>query len=210
MTNPYHILSVSPFDDDQTIKRAYKRLKKQHRPKKYKDPELRALAEKRYFEIKNAYLRIRRIRAGKEPDIREIPEERDPLFHVDFTLLERAKELIESGDHHEADRLLREAPTSMQNAEWHFLMARARMAGFYYLDALHLIDTACCMDPNNTEYQAVREEISAKAEEYGGGYRLSKKHSWGKNSENSFGERCCECLCEGGCECCCEILDGVG
>ena len=98
----------------------------------------------------------------------------------------------------------------MQNAEWHFLMARARMAGFYYLDALHLIDTACCMDPNNTEYQAVREEISAKAEEYGGGYRLSKKHSWGKNSENSFGERCCECLCEGGCECCCEILDGIG
>ena len=113
MTNPYHILGVSTFDDDKKIKAAYKKLKKHYRPKKYKDPELRALAEKKYFEIQNAYLCIQRIRAGKEPDVREAPDTEDLLSNVDFTLLERAKELIEAGDVHEADRLLMKVPTSL-------------------------------------------------------------------------------------------------
>lgn len=212
MTNPYHILGVSTFDDDKKIKAAYKKLKKQYRPKKYKDPELRALAEKKYFEIQNAYLCIQRIRAGKEPDVREAPDTEDLLSNVDFTLLERAKELIEAGDVHEADRLLMKVPTSLHNAEWHYLMARTRVARFYYLDALHLIDTACDLDPNNGTYQAAREEISAKVEEYGSGYRLSPKFLRREKKDRAEGCRdgCCECFCEGGCECCCEILDGVG
>lgn len=210
MTNPYHILGVSTFDDDKKIKAAYKKLKKQYRPKKYKDPELRALAEKKYFEIQNAYLCIQRIRAGKEPDVRETPDTEDLLSNVDFTLLERAKELIEAGDVHEADRLLMKVPTSLHNAEWHYLMARTRVARFYYLDALHLIDTACDFDPNNGTYQAAREEISAKVEEYGSGYRLSSKVHKKKGAEKpDFWECCCACVCEGGCECCCEFLNGI-
>lgn len=210
VTNPYQILGVSPLDADQKIKRAYKKMKKQYRPKKYTDEELRSLAEERYAQIENAYLRIRRIRQGKEPEYREIEPDGALLANIDFHLFENAEALIEEKRYHEADRLLLKAPVSQRNAEWFYWMARTRVERFYFLDALQMIDTACGLEPSNTKYQCAREEISARAETYGSGYRLSSKVYKKKGVEKpDFWECCCACVCEGGCECCCEFLNGI-
>lgn len=62
--NPYRVLGVSPADDDETIKRAYRDLARKYHPDRYRDSDLSDLAGEKMSEINAAYEEIMRQRSG--------------------------------------------------------------------------------------------------------------------------------------------------
>lgn len=60
--NPYRVLGVSPTDDDETIKRAYRDLARKYHPDRYRDSDLADLAGEKMSEINAAYEEIMRQR----------------------------------------------------------------------------------------------------------------------------------------------------
>jgi len=60
--NPYRTLGVSPTDDDETIKRAYRELARKYHPDRYRDSDLADLAGEKMSEINAAYEEIMRQR----------------------------------------------------------------------------------------------------------------------------------------------------
>ncbi len=60
--NPYRVLGVSPTDDDETIKKAYRDLARKYHPDRYRDSDLADLAGEKMSEINAAYEEIMRQR----------------------------------------------------------------------------------------------------------------------------------------------------
>ena len=74
MTDPYKILGVSPSDDEEKIKQAYRELVRKYHPDKYAGTDLAEMANEKMKEINAAYEQIQK-------------ERRDPgreSFHNDF------------------------------------------------------------------------------------------------------------------------------
>ena len=69
----------------------------------------------------------------------------------------------------------------------------------YYVDAQKMINTACNMDPSNSEYRAARDRLNMQARGYGGGYQTSQAKGC------SGCDVCSSLLCA---DCCCECLGG--
>ena len=84
-------------------------------------------------------------------------------------------------------------------AEWHYLMGSVLIKKGYYVDAQRMINTACTMDPSNSEYRATRDRLNMQARGYGGGYQTS-------NAGGCSGcDVCSSLLCA---DCCCECMGG--
>jgi hypothetical protein len=84
-------------------------------------------------------------------------------------------------------------------AEWHYLMGCVLIKKGYYVDAQKMINTACNMDPSNSEYRATRDRLNMQAQGYGGGYHTS-------NAGGCSGcDICSSLLCA---DCCCECMGG--
>lgn len=64
--NPYRVLGVSPTDDDETIKRAYRDLARKYHPDRYRDSDLADLAGEKMSEINAAYEEIMRQRSDAD------------------------------------------------------------------------------------------------------------------------------------------------
>ncbi|MBQ8431853.1 MAG: hypothetical protein IJX28_03110 [Clostridia bacterium] len=199
MNDPYYILGVSRDATDRELRAAYKRRKKQYRSPTLGQRDLRDLTDARKKQIDEAYRQIRRARRS-EPAL-SFAE----CVLPDPTLGAQVRVLLEEGNFGEADALLRRAPVSARNAEWYFLMGRVQEQRSYFLDALHMMDSALRIDPGNAEYRTARETLKQTLEEQGISCKRSRKGRW---SKADWGECCCECVGEIGCECCCEVCDG--
>jgi len=64
--NPYQVLGVSPGDDDEKIKQAYRELARKYHPDRYTNTELAELAGEKMKEINAAYEEIQQLRAGAQ------------------------------------------------------------------------------------------------------------------------------------------------
>lgn len=62
--NPYQVLGVSPADDDEKIKQAYRELARKYHPDRYTNTDLAELAGEKMKEINAAYEEIQQLRAG--------------------------------------------------------------------------------------------------------------------------------------------------
>lgn len=62
--NPYQVLGVSPSDDDEKIKQAYRELARKYHPDRYTNTDLAELAGEKMKEINAAYEEIQQLRAG--------------------------------------------------------------------------------------------------------------------------------------------------
>ena len=76
--NPYQVLGVSPSDDDEKIKQAYRELARKYHPDRYTNTDLAELAGEKMKEINAAYEEIQQLRAGGTagtagPTIRRTP-----------------------------------------------------------------------------------------------------------------------------------------
>ncbi len=193
MTDPYKILGVSPDASDDEIKKAYHALARKYHPDKYKDSDLASLAEEKMKEINAAYEEIQKMR------------ENGGAYHGSYSgygggstgssKFARVRVLINAGNFSEAEQLLSETDINDRGAEWNFLMGCIELKKGNSLDASRYFDTACTMDPSNSEYANMRMRMRS----FGNmGGMNSTPYSGGRCSGCDICSSliCADCLCE--------------
>ena len=62
--DPYKVLGVDPGATDDEVKKAYRNLARKYHPDKYKDTDLKDMAEEKMKEVNSAYEEIQKMRSS--------------------------------------------------------------------------------------------------------------------------------------------------
>ncbi len=163
--NPYQVLGVSPNDDEETIKKAYRNLVKKYHPDRYANSPLAEEASEKLKEINLAYDII----TGKAQPTGNTNRTSGGYsgyggystnFEVSF---QSVRMLITMHMTDAAEQMLEKLP---KTAEWYYLKGVIYMNRGWYQNAKENFDIACAMDPGNSEYANARENFSARSTTY--------------------------------------------
>jgi hypothetical protein len=195
--DPYKVLGVDPTASDDDVKQAYRKLARKYHPDKYADGDLKELAEEKMKEVNMAYEEIQRMRSSKGSQGGYNPYNNgNNGGGYNYSNIRRN---INMGNIGAAEAELNSIDPGDRAAEWHYLMGSVLIKKGYYVDAQRMINTACTMDPSNSEYRATRDRLNMQARGYGGGYQTS-------NAGGCSGcDVCSSLLCA---DCCCECMGG--
>ena len=189
--NPYEVLGVSPNDDEETIKKAYRNLVKKYHPDRYANSPLAEQANEKLKEINLAYDII----TGKAQNTSQSTgggysggygSYNTSGFEVSF---DNVRRLISIHMLDAAEQMLTRLP---QNAEWYYLMGVIYMRRGWYQKAKEFINRACSLDPNNGEYRSAQGSFSAR----GGSFRSYSTHM--NPLACCAASLCCSQVCTGG------------
>lgn len=203
MTDPYKVLGVSRNATDEEIKKAYRALARKYHPDNYTDSNLADLAEEKMKEINEAYDAIQSERSGKTSGTSSSYNygggtTTDPRFA-------EIRSLINQRRYSEAELRLDSMSQTDRNAEWNFLKACVLVQRGHFFDAQKYIETACYLDPNNTEYQRVRAQMNSRAGGFGNPYRSGSGYNTTNPSDCDICTVCETIYCL---DCCCECMGG--
>ena len=206
MKDPYKVLGVSSNATDDEIKKAYRELVRKYHPDKYRDSDLADLANEKMKEINAAYEEIQKMRAaGGNTNSGSYnaggygggysggygygsSSSGNPRYA-------QVRRMINTGHYDEASRVLGEVAEGERDAEWFFLTGYILLKRGHYVDAQKYFDTACSMDPYNQEYRAAQQELSRRANGYGGGYTTTRAGGC-SGCDICSGLMCADCCCE--------------
>lgn len=194
--DPYKVLGVKPTDTDDTIKEAYRKLARKYHPDKYADGDLKELAEEKMKEVNAAYEEIQKMRQGGSSGGYNSGNGSSYNGGYNYANIRRN---INTGNIGAAEAELNSINAGDRGAEWHYLMGCVLIKKGYYVDAQRMINTACNMDPTNSEYRAALDRLNMQARGYGGGYQTSQAGGC------SGCDVCSTLLCA---DCCCECMGG--
>ena len=197
--DPYRILGVKPTDSDETIKEAYRKLARKYHPDKYADGDLKELAEEKMKEVNAAYEEIQKMRQGGSSSGYNYGNSSYNNGYNGSYNYANIRRNINTGNIGAAEAELNSINMGDRGAEWHYLMGCVLIKKGYYVDAQRMINTACNMDPTNSEYRAAMDRLNMQARGYGGGYQTSQA------SGCSGCDVCSTLLCA---DCCCECMGG--
>lgn len=221
--DPFQILGVPHNADEETIKKAYRRLSKMYHPDN--NPGNKN-AEERFKTVQSAYEQIMDLKKnggfsqfgsssneyGSSYRYRDMDDSSEYSSFFGFNPsgsnnsagsgndIARAAQLIRNGMYRDAIRVL--DGISVRNGDWFYLSAVAQ----YYVGnnnvALDYAGRACAMEPQNEMYRELLERLEGSANRYNERYE-SYDHS------GSVGDTCCRMiLCNvalnalcGGCRC---------
>ena len=107
------------------------------------------------------------------------------LFHIDTDspsaellkdredkqTLETLLAMIDEGRIDDAETILDGIPNNMRSAEWHYLKGMIHQRRGWLNEAYRCYQTACRMEPSNSEYAAAFNSMNTNAN---GGYRTSR------------------------------------
>ena len=191
MRNPYEVLGVDANATDEEIKKAYHALARKYHPDNYSsNPDMAELANEKMKEVNEAYEAIKKMREGGTGG------------QGSYVAI---RNLINSGRFAEAELSLDRIPVPSRTAEWHYLKSLLLMRRGWTADAMHELGIARSMDPDNPEYQRVKEEFERRASGFNTGYAGSRQtyrtHSAGENAADC----CTQLICL---DCCCECMGG--
>lgn len=201
MKDPYQILGVAPTATDDEVKSAYRALARKYHPDKYRDSDLAEMAGEKMKEINAAYDEIQKMRAGKTAGQstyggqsygQSYGQSQGQSYQSGNPYI-TARQLINLGRVMEAEQVLSTVPAADRGAEWHFLMGCVALKRGFYVDAQQYFDTACGMDPNNTEYRDAQARLRARNEQFGTGRQ---------SSSCSVCDVCSTLICL---DCCCDL-----
>lgn len=194
--DPYKVLGVKPTDSDDTIKEAYRKLARKYHPDKYADGDLKELAEEKMKEVNAAYEEIQKMRQGGSSNGGNSGYNSSYNGGYNYANIRRN---INTGNIGAAEAELNSINAGDRGAEWHYLMGCVLIKKGYYVDAQRMINTACNIDPSNSEYRAALDRLNMQARGYGNGYQTS-------NATGCSGcDVCSSLLCA---DCCCECMGG--
>lgn len=192
VNNPYEVLGISPNATDEEVKEAYRNLAKKYHPDNYGDNPLSDLAQEKMQAINEAYDTIVRMRKqGGNASGGQRTSGSSAFADI--------RHLIRIGRFADAETLLDGIPSAGRNAEWHFLKGNVLYKKGWLEDAYSHVSAACRMDPSNTEYRSMRDQMEMRRQS--GGYQMSGNQMGG----------CSGCdVCQGliCADCCCECLGG--
>ncbi len=194
--DPYKVLGVKPTDSDDAIKEAYRKLARKYHPDKYADNDLKELAEEKMKEVNAAYEEIQKMRQGGSSGGYNSGNGSSYNGGYNYANIRRN---INTGNIGAAEAELNSINAGDRGAEWHYLMGCVLIKKGYYVDAQRMINTACNMDPTNSEYRAALDRLNMQARGYGGGYQTSQAGGC------SGCDVCSTLLCA---DCCCECMGG--
>jgi len=164
--DPYRVLGLTPDASEDDVKRAYRQLAKKYHPDMNPGD---AHAAKMMNDINAAYDQI------KNPPRQTVTQNAyDPFSgwyqqqsaHTNDQELHTARHYVQMGSYQEALYVLNNIPHQKRSAEWYYLSAIAntnlgnRVLGF------EQINQACRMDPDNQQYQLVRDQIQHHGQVY--------------------------------------------
>jgi len=199
MKDPYKVLGVSRDASNDEIKKAYRELARKYHPDNYVNNPLSDLVQEKMKEINEAYDEIQKQRSssGYSSSGSSSNYNSDTGSSSGSTNFYRVRELINSHRYSEAEIILDSTPSSDRGAEWNFLKGCVLIQRGWYFDAQRFLETACYMDPNNSEYRAALNNIQANAQNYGRGYRTVRNNSGDCSGCDMCSSLiCADCLCE--------------
>ena len=197
MKTPYEILGVAQNATDDEIKKAYKALVKKYHPDKYRDSDLADLATEKMKEINAAYEEIQKMRSGNGANQSGNSGSHSSSGSTSSNFWE-VRRMINNNQIQQAEQILRATDSSMQNAEWNFLMGCVMYKRGFFMDAQTFFDRACSMEPHNREFAQARDQLRAQTAGYGSGYRTA-------SSSDTACSCCSNLICA---DCCCEMMGG--
>ena len=200
MTDPYKVLGVAPDASDDEIKKAYRALARKYHPDKYRDSDLADLASEKMKEVNAAYEEIQNMRKNGGASSGSSgagyggystgtsSSTGNPKYN-------EIRRLLNMGNDRQAEAMLNEVHEGDRGAEWNFLMGCVMVKKGHYVDAQRFFDTACSMDPYNSEYRAAQERLRSRANGYGGGYQTTRGGGC-SGCDICSGLLCADCCCE--------------
>ena len=201
--DPYEVLGVSPDASDEEIKKAYRELAKKYHPDNYVNNPLSDLAAEKMKEINEAYDLITNERkngyGGSYSSSSTSGSYSSGSSGSSGSSFTNVRQCILNGNYLQAEALLDSAPIQARNAEWNYLKGCVAVKRQYYTQAYSYLQRACEMDPSNSEYRMVLEQLTNAQSQYGG-YNTTRT-----GGDCSTCDVCSALLCA---DCCCECMGG--
>lgn len=202
MNDPYQILGVSPSATDDEIKQAYRTLAKKYHPDNYAGSPLADLAQEKMSQINSAYDAIQDRRKNAAPQGGYYSQSSGQSYQSSGQFSD-IRRLINAGRIFDAEQLLDGTAASARDAEWNFLKGNVLLARGFLEDAVSYLQRACMMDPQNYEYRATYERITAQRQFGYGGRPGSYSYSTCDPCNLCSTLICANCLCNTCCRCYC-------
>lgn len=194
--NPYEVLGVSENATDAEIKSAYRELAKKYHPDNYAQSPLADLAEEKMKQINEAYDKICEMRKNPSSSRSYTSYTHSSYTNTSYPDVRR---LIKEGRLDDAMQILN--GVNNRDAEWYYLMGMIFSRKGYTEQAYSYFQTACRMEPHNSEFQSALNNANNRR----------NYNPYGYNTTNSMGCSMCD-ICTGimCMNCCCECLGGNG
>ncbi len=194
MIDPYKVLGVERTATDEEIKKAYRELARKYHPDNYVNNPLSDLVEEKMKEINEAYDQIQKERTAGSGYSSQGGSGTYSSGGA-FSDYSRVRELINARRFSDAELILDAVAQSNRNAEWNFLKGCVLIQRGWYYDAQKYLETACYLDPQNTEYRTTLDRIRQNTQSFGGGYRTARNVT-SSPCDICTGLICADCLCE--------------
>ncbi len=184
MNNPYQTLGIREGATSDEIQKAYHDLARKYHPDNFQDDTMKELAEEKMKEINEAYDFLTRQHYSSS----EYSE----------SIYTQIRNHINGGNYSEAEIMLDSVNIPQRNAEWNFLKGCVVSQRGWYLDAQKYFETACRMEPRNSEYRQAYESMRNTASDYSKGYNngAPARQSGACDADCCTKLICLDCLCE--------------
>ena len=158
--DPYEVLGVPHGADEETIKKAYKKLVKKYHPDRYINSPMADMASEKMKEINMAYDAL----TGKNQSSSQ--QAGGGYGHYSYgsnQSFEMVRLMIKLGNLAGAESVLSSLP---KTAEWYYLYGVIYMRRGWYDKAIEYIKRATEMDTQNVEYKSTLENMSNRNQQY--------------------------------------------
>ncbi len=190
--DPYKVLGIGSDATDAEVKKAYRALAKKYHPDNYVNNPLADLAAEKMKQINEAYDEIQKRRAGGQSSSGAGGASGGSGAQSGEYV--RVRELINAGRFSEAEVLLGRKAAAERTAEWHFLYGHIMLHKGWMMEARQEFETACRMDPYNSEYQNTLVRMGQGAAN--DPYARSSHTSGCSGCDLCMGLICADCLCD--------------
>lgn len=193
--DPYNVLGVPNTASDDEIKQAYRELARKYHPDKYINNPLADLAQDKMKQINEAYDIIMKNRSGGQGG--GYAQQGAGTAQNSYTgIYAQIRQMISMGNVFQAEAVLNKM--SDRTAQWYFLRGTVDLKKGWYDQAKKNFETACNMDPSNTEYRQALNIMNSQGQAYQG---------YGTNTMYgcSSCDMCTSLMCA---DCCCELFGG--
>ncbi len=185
MTNPYEYLGLNRNATEQQVMDAYRSIAASIQNSSGTDEE----RNNRMNELNEAYDYVLNEIRGTGAYYNNVNSSYSQGTSQFFDVRQR----INSGRIDDAETILDGIPNNMRSAEWHYLKGMIHQRRGWLNEAYRCYQTACRMEPSNSEYAAAFNSMNTNAN---GGYRTSRHLSDCDTCDICQGLICADCCCE--------------